>query len=416
MGHAINRPVRRLDVVEKVTGQAMYGADLKIERMLYGKGLYAEYPHARIVSIDASEAEAMEGVACVVTARDIPGMKVMGEVMQDQYILADDKTRFFGDVVACVAAETPELAAEAVRRIRVEYETLPAFFDPSSAKNHEPIITEDYPGNVVSVSRVCKGDAEKALAACDVVVDTHYSTQFIEHAYIEPEALVAVPSHESKVLTIHGSMQHPFMVRTSICRSLNLPMAKVDVVQSALGGTFGGKLESAEQVAVRAALMALKTDRPVKYVLTREDSIRETHKRTPFSFHVRLGANRDGSLQALHTEAIADSGAYANWACGIIGKASHLGPGPYRNPNVLYNACAVTTNNRLHARLRNAAGDLRHGECHGRAGRKAGHLAAGAAPPQRAAHRRRQRHGSGARQAHRHRARGAQQCRRCHRL
>ena len=179
MGHAINRPVRRLDVVEKVTGQAMYGADLKFERMLYGKGLYAEHPHARIVSIDASEAEAMEGVACVVTARDIPGMKVMGEVMQDQYILADDKTRFFGDVVACVAAETPELAAEAVRRIRVEYEALPAFFDPSRAKNHEPIITEDYPGNVVSVSRVCKGDAEKALAACDVVVDTHYSTQFM---------------------------------------------------------------------------------------------------------------------------------------------------------------------------------------------------------------------------------------------
>lgn len=134
MGHAINRPVRRLDVVEKVTGQAMYGADLKFERMLYGKGLYAEHPHARIVSIDASEAEAMEGVACVVTARDIPGMKVMGEVMQDQYILADDKTRFFGDVVACVAAETPELAAEAVRRIRVEYEALPAFLTRAGRK------------------------------------------------------------------------------------------------------------------------------------------------------------------------------------------------------------------------------------------------------------------------------------------
>lgn len=345
MGYAVNQPMRRLDAAEKVTGQAKYGADLHFERMLYGKGLYAAHPHARILSIDSSEAEAMEGVACVVTARDIPGMKVMGEAMQDQYILADDKTRFFGDVVACVAAETPELAAEAVKRIRVEYEVLPALFDPKQAKNNEPVITEDYPGNIVSTSRVCKGDAEAALAKCDVVVDTHYSTQFVEHAYIEPEALVAVPSHESKVLTVYGSMQHPFMVRTSICRSLNLQMAKVDVVQSALGGTFGGKLESAEQVAVRAALMALRTDRPVKYVLSREDSIRETHKRTPFSFHVRLGANRDGRLQALHTEAIADSGAYANWACGIIGKAAHLGPGPYRNPNVLYNACAVTTNN-----------------------------------------------------------------------
>lgn len=345
MEHAVNRPMRRLDVTEKVTGQAKYGADLHFERMLYGKGLYAAHPHARIVSIDTSEAEAMEGVACVVTAKDIPGMKVIGEIMQDQYILADDKTRFFGDVVACVAAETPELAEDAVKRIHVEYEVLPSFYDPAKAKNHEPIITEDYPGNIVATSRVCKGDAEAALEHCDVVVDTHYSTQFIEHAYIEPEAIVVVPAHESKRLIVHGSMQHPFMVRTSICRSLNLPMAKVDVVQSALGGTFGGKLESAEQVAVRAALMALRTDRPVKYVLSREDSIRESHKRTPFTFHVRLGADREGHLQALHTEAIADSGAYANWACGIIGKASHLGPGPYRNPNVLYNSCAVTTNN-----------------------------------------------------------------------
>lgn len=345
MGHAINQPMRRLDAEEKVTGRAKYGADLHFERMLYAKGLYAEYPHARILSIDTAEAEAMEGVACVVTAKDIPGMKVIGEVMQDQYILADEKTRFFGDVVACVAAETPALAAKAVKRIRVEYEPLPAFFDPEEAKDKTPGITEDYPGNIVSTSRVCKGDAQAALDGCDVIVDTHYSTQFVEHAYIEPEALLAVPNHESKVLSVFGSMQHPFMVRTSICRSLKLQMAKVDVVQSALGGTFGGKLESAEQVAVRAALMALRTNRPVKYVLTREESIRETHKRTPFTFHIRLGADRDGTLRGVHTQAIADSGAYANWACGIIGKATHLGAGPYRNPNVLYEACAVTTNN-----------------------------------------------------------------------
>lgn len=345
MDHSINQPMRRLDVIEKVTGQAKYGADLRFERMLYAKGLYAAYPHARIVSIDTTEAEALDGVACVVTAKDIPGVKVIGEVMLDQFILADEKTRFFGDVVACVAAETPEIAEEAVKLIHVVYEELPAFYDPKKAINVTPPITEDYPGNIVSTSKVCKGNAEEALEKCDYVVDTNYATQFVEHAYIEPEALVAVPSHESKVLTIYGSMQHPFMVRTSICRSLNLQMAKVDAIQSTLGGTFGGKLESAEQVGVRAALMALRTDRPVKYVLTREESIRETHKRTPISFHVRLGADRDGMLQALHTEAIADSGAYANWACGIIGKATHLGPGPYRNPNVLYNACAVTTNN-----------------------------------------------------------------------
>ncbi len=345
MGYAISQSVHRLDATEKVTGRAKYGADLRFEGMLYAKGLYAQLPHAEILSVDASAAEALEGVACVVTAKDIPGMKVMGEIMQDQYILADDKTRFFGDVVACVAAQTPELAAKALKLIKVAYAPLPALFDPEKAKDNATVITQDYPGNIVSTSRVCKGDAKAALKNCEVAVDTHYSTQFVEHAYIEPEALIAVPNHESKVLSIFGSMQHPFMVRTSVCRSLKLQMAKVDVVQSTLGGTFGGKLESAEQVAVRAALMALRTNRPVKYVLSREDSIRETHKRTPFRFHIRLGADRDGTLRALYTQAIADSGAYANWACGIIGKASHLGAGPYRNPNVLYEACAVTTNN-----------------------------------------------------------------------
>lgn len=345
MYHSIHKPVNRLDVYEKVTGKAKYGADLRFEGMLYAKGVYAENPHARIVSIDTSAAEAVEGVAAVITARDIPGLKVIGEVMLDQYILADDKTRFWGDVVACVAAETKEIAEEAAKLVRVTYDPLPGLYSPEEAENNETIITNDYPGNVVATSRTCKGDAEKALAECDVVVDTHYSTQFVEHAYIEPEAIVVIPNFESKKLTVYGSLQNPYMVRLSVCRSLNLPMAKVDVVQSTLGGTFGGKLESVEPLAIRAGLIALRTGRPVKYVLTREESVRESYKRHPFKFHIRIGANRDGTLQALHTEAVADSGSYANWACGVIGKSSHLGPGPYRNPNVLYNARAITTNN-----------------------------------------------------------------------
>lgn len=342
---AINRPVNRLDAYEKVTGKAKYGGDLCFEGMLHAKGVYAENPHARIVRIDTSLAEQLEGVVCVITAKDIPGLKVIGEVMLDQYILADDKTRFFGDVVACVAAETAELAELAARLIRVEYEPLPGLYSTAEAENNETIVTADYPGNVVAVSKTCKGDVEEGFAHSDVIVDTCYRTQFVEHAYIEPEAIVAVPGFEGKKLTIYGSLQNPFMVRTSVCRSLNLPMAKVSVVQSALGGTFGGKLESVEPLAVRAGLIALRTGRPVRYVLTREESIRESYKRHPFHFHIRLGAKADGTLQALQTEAVADSGAYANWACGVIGKAAHLGPGPYRNPNVLYEARAIATNN-----------------------------------------------------------------------
>ena len=345
MFNSINMPVQRLDAWEKVTGRAMYGADLTFEKMLYAKGVYAENPHAGILGIHAEEALRMPGVAAVITARDIPGLKVIGEVMLDQYILAEDKTRFFGDVIACVAAETPGIASLAAKKVRVDYEPLPGLFDTAEAENNASIVTQDYPGNVVATSRTCKGNVDSGLADSDVIVDTCYSTQFVEHAYIEPEAIVAVPGFEGKKLTIYGSLQNPYMVRLSVCRSLKLPMAKVDVIQSALGGTFGGKLESAEPLAIRAGLIALRTGRPVKYVLTREESIRESYKRHPFRFHIRLGAKSDGTLQALQTEAVADSGAYANWACGVIGKSAHLGPGPYRNPNVLYNSKAIATNN-----------------------------------------------------------------------
>ena len=345
MFSAINTPVPRLDAWDKVTGKAIYGADLRFDGMLHAIGVYAKYPHARIVAIHAEEALKTKGVAAVITAKDIPGLKVIGEVMLDQYILAEDKTRFMGDVVACVAAETLEIAGEAARMVRVDYESLPALFNTETAENSDIIVTEDYPRNLVATSCTRKGDTEEGFKHSDVVVDSQYSTQFVEHAYIEPEAIVAVPGLEGKKLTIYGSLQNPYMVRLSICRSLKLPMAEVSVIQSTLGGTFGGKLESVEPLAIRAGLIALKTGRPVQYVLTREESIRESYKRHPFSFHVRLGATKDGTLQALHTEAVADSGAYANWACGIIGKAAHLGPGPYRNPNVLYNARAIATNN-----------------------------------------------------------------------
>lgn len=341
----VNNAVPRLDAWEKVTGKAKYGADLSFEGMLYAKGVYAEYPHAKILRVHTEEAQQTQGVEAVITAKDIPGLKVIGEVMLDQYILAEDKSRFFGDVIACVAAETPEIAESAARKVRADYEPLPGLFDPEEAEGSETIVTNDYPHNLVATSRTCKGSVEKGFADSDVILDTNYSTQFVEHAYIETEAIVAVPGYEGKALTIFGSLQNPYMVRVSVCRSLLLSMAKVDVIQSTLGGTFGGKLESVEPLAVRAGLIALKTGRPVKYVLSREESIRESYKRHPFRFHIRLGAKKDGTLQALQTEATADSGAYANWACGIIGKAAHLGPGPYRNPNVLYNSKAIATNN-----------------------------------------------------------------------
>lgn len=345
MLHTVNKPAIRLDAADKVLGKAKYGADLKFPHMLYAKGVYSAYPHAKILRIDTSEARRQPGAVCLITADDIPGAKVIGEVVQDQYVLAEGKVRFWGDVVAVAAAESKEQAEAAANCVKVWYEPLTALTDPAHAQYSEELVTDTFPHNICSACHTSKGDVEAGFEASDVIVETAYETQHVEHAYLEPEAIVVVPELDGKALTVYGSLQNPYMVRLSVCRTLNLPMAKVAVVQSTLGGTFGGKLESAEPLAVRAGLIALKTGRPVKYVLTREESIRESYKRHPFQFRMKLGATRDGTLCALKAQATGDSGAYVNMSGGVIWKTITLGPGPYRNPNVRYDAKAVMTNN-----------------------------------------------------------------------
>jgi len=343
--HIVNTSVERMEVWDKVTGRAKYGADLKYPNMLYAKGVYAQYAHAKILSINTSAAEAIQGVVCVITAKDIPGLKVIGELVKDQFVMALDKTRTLGDVVATIAAETMEIAEEAAGQIKVEYEILETLFTMEKALESEELVTEDYPGNICSQCQTQKGDVDQGFSKSDVIIQTEYSTQFVEHAYIEPEAIVTVPENDGKKLTIYGSMQNPYMVRQSVCRSLNIPLAKVSTVQSTLGGSFGGKLESAEPPAVRGSLISLMTNRPVKYVLSREDSIRETHKRHPFNIKFKLGADKEGNLKALCADAMAESGAYVVMSGGVIWKAATLGAGPYKIDNQLYRARAIMTNN-----------------------------------------------------------------------
>lgn len=341
----IGKALERIDAHAKVTGRAEYGADIRLPDMVYCKGVYAAHPHAKLMKVNKTPAEQADGVVCVVTGADIPGDKMFGEIYVDQYALVCDKTRYLGDVIAVVAAETQEQANAAAELVTAEYEELEILASPRQAMKADVAVNPKYPNNICGNVHVRKGHAKEALEEAEVTISTEYKTGFVEHAYLEPESVTAIPDRMRREVTILGSMQAPYNVRISVSRMLNVPMAQVIIKPSVIGGSFGGKIETAEAIAVRTALIALKTGRPAQYTLTREDSIRESYKRHPIEFEVRLGAKKDGTLTAMQVEAIGDAGAYINMSPPVMYKTATLGPGPYRVENVDYNATSVMTNN-----------------------------------------------------------------------
>jgi CO/xanthine dehydrogenase Mo-binding subunit len=341
--NAIGRPHWRVDGVAKVTGRARFAADLSASGMLWGGVLLARRPHARILSIDTSAARALEGVRAVMTADDLPNARVFGVVIQNQPVVAFDRVRYFGDGVAIVAADTPEHVASALDAIRVTYQDLPGVFDPEEALlPGAPQIHGD--SNVVVHHPVRKGKVERGFAEADRILERTYRTPFIEHAYIEPEAVLAEPEDDGG-MRVTGSIQNIFSTRRSLAAVLGLDLARVSVEHAAMGGSFGGKDEVMTQMACRAALLARATRRPVKIVNTREQSMAESYKRHPYVMHYRIGAKKDGTLTAIEARIFADAGAYASMSPFVTWRSAVQATGPYECPNVCTDVTAVYTNN-----------------------------------------------------------------------
>ncbi len=339
----VGRSVPRIDGLEKVTGQAKYADDYQFPGMLYAKVKYAEHPHARILRIDTRKAAALPGVRAVMTAQDIPGSKVFGGIIPDQRFLADDRVRYLGDGVAMVAAESKREAQLAVAAVAVEYELLPAVFDPEEALRPEaPLLHGDT--NEVVCHRIRKGDAEGLLARCEVVVEETFRTQLVEHAYLETEAAVAVPQGDGS-MWVYGTMQHPFSIRRAVAAALGWPLNRVRIIQTVHGGGFGGKDEASSIVCARAALLAWKTGRPVKLVNTREESLLESYKRHPYRMHYKVGATSEGKIQALWCDILADAGAYASTSPFVAWRSTVQCTGPYEIDNVWADVRAAYTNN-----------------------------------------------------------------------
>ena len=341
--HYVGTRTIRPDGVDKVTGRARFGADYNLPGQLVGRVLRSPHPHARIVSIDTSAAKAMDGVEGVITCADVPGEDGFGVFVNDQPIMARDKVRYVGEAVAAVAAESALIAKRALSAIKVEYQPLPAVFDPDEAMRPGTPVLHDYaPDNLTKHIPIRVGDVDKGFAESDLVVEETYSTQPIEHAYLEPEAGLAYVDHDG-VVTIVSPDQNITHHRHMLARIIAKPISKVRFIMSPVGGGFGGKEDMIYQGML--ALLAMKTQRPVRLVFTREESIISTAKRHPSRTVLRMGLMRDGRIRALEMKMVCDGGAYGLSTEGVMRKAAILAAGPYVIPNVKVDTLGIYTNN-----------------------------------------------------------------------
>jgi CO/xanthine dehydrogenase Mo-binding subunit/aerobic-type carbon monoxide dehydrogenase small subunit (CoxS/CutS family) len=342
-GRYIGANVRRIDAPAKVSGALRYAGDMVMPGMLHMAVLRSPHPHARIVAIDAAAAEALPGVAAVITAADVPGQDGFGVYVHDQPVMARGKVRYVGEAVAAVAAEDEVTARRACALIKVVYEPLPAVFDPEAAMRPGAPVLHDYaPDNLTKHIPIRVGDVDQGFAASDLVVEQSYSTQQVEHAYLEPEAGLAYVDPDG-VVTIVSPSQNITHHRHMLSRIIARPINKVRFIMSPVGGGFGGKEDMIYQGML--ALMAMKTRAPVRLVFTREESIVSTAKRHPSRTTLRMGLARDGRIRALAMTMVCDGGAYGLSTEGVVRKAAILAAGPYAIPNVRIDTYGVYTNN-----------------------------------------------------------------------
>jgi len=344
----LSNPQLKAEYTKKVTGTCLYADDIVKDDMLYGKILWAAHPHAKILKVDTSKAEAMEGVVLVLTAKDIPGKNQAGIIIRDQPAIAQEKTRYIGDSVASVFAKTPEIASKAREKIIVEYEILPGVFSPQEAAKHDaPKVHEG--GNLLKHASIVRGDVDKAFLDCEVIIEGTYTTPFIEHAFMEPESGVAYPDGNGGIILEIGT-QTIFDDRTQLSEILGLPEEKIRVIQIAQGGSFGGKEDFILQQHL--ALAALRTGHPVKITLTREESLRVHTKRHPAWIRYKTGADKDGKILAVEADITLDAGAYASLSIDVLENTVVFAAGPYYVPNLRINGHAWYTNNVLCGAMR----------------------------------------------------------------
>ena len=338
----IGRPTPTLESPDKVRGRANFVTDLRLPRMLFGCVLRSPLPHARIAGLDTAAAVRVRGVRAVLTGRDIPPVH-WGSQVKDQTALAMDRVRFIGEEVAVVAADDEDAAQEAIERIRVDYEPLPAVYTIDEAlAQGAPQLHEGGPGNVAARRALRRGDPDEGLRRSAAVYENVFETSMQYQGYLEPIGTVADVDASGRV-TLYAAVQNLFPCRERVAKALEVPVSGVRVIQPHVGGAFGGKMAD-EPNAILAALLARAAGRPVKLVNLRTEEFRAARPRVPIRIRIRVGAAADGTVLAKQTHILGDAGAYCGRSMSVLNNTCVRMDNCYRIPAVSADARSVYTN------------------------------------------------------------------------
>src|ERR1044071_615056 len=333
----VGRSVPRVDGVDKVTGKAKFVGDITVPGMLYGKILRSPFPHARIRAIDAKEAEALPGVAAVLTASDIADLN---PIYNGRPIIAINKVRYVGEPVAAVAASDPATAEEALERIQVDYEELPAVvgIEAATAKD-APLVHDDKAGNIGTHEKVRRGDADAGFAESDEIVEDTFTFPMVYHYAMEPHSVIA--HHDGDEITVWSSAQHPFQVRGDIAKLFKVPAAKVRLIINYLGGGYGSKSYTKFEPLVVG--LARKAGQPGR-ICNSVGASMVTVRRHGARVRIKTGVKRDGTIMAREAEIYLDTGGYDDNGPQVTARSATRIIGPYWIPNIRTDAYQVYTN------------------------------------------------------------------------
>ncbi|MCX6054854.1 MAG: xanthine dehydrogenase family protein molybdopterin-binding subunit [Chloroflexi bacterium] len=357
----VGKPLRKVDALGKAVGATVYAGDYSMPQMLHGKVFRSNQSSALITHLDVSKARALPGVACVITGFDVPNARLVSDmpgqtgqkqrIGSDVPVLASEQVRYYGEPIALIAAETPDIADKALSLIEISYKPLPGVYDPLEAmKPGAPVVTP--PDNIVARWKIRKGNVEDGFEQADLIVENTFRVPYQEHAYLEPEAGVAWVD-ERGVITIRVSTQVIEHFRT-IARAVGVSQNKIRIQGTMVGGGFGGKEDIT--IEIYLALLAKHTGRPVKMVYTREESFLAHSKRHPYVIKHRTGVKKNGQITASKIEMISDSGAYPYLSPYVLLYTTVMAPGPYRIDNVQVDALSVATNNPFTSAFRGFGG------------------------------------------------------------
>lgn len=347
-------PILRVDALAKVSGTALYPGDFTPDNLLYGKVLFSGQPHARMRTIDLQAALAVPGVVAIFTAADVP-VNEYGLIMPDQPVLVGlgsgnphaDVSRWEGDQVAVIVAESEAAAAEARDRIRIEWEPLPVITDMFVAMQDEVVLQPWHGTNVLKSYHIRKGDMAAGWAAAEVVIEGEYRLPYQEHAYLQPEAGLGYVDEAGRVtVVVAGQWTHED--QQQVAHALGLAEEQVRIIYPAIGGAFGGREDMSLQIVLGLAVWRLHAQgihRPVRIIWSRQESIIGHHKRHEAYVQTKWGATREGLVTAVSAQVYMNSGAYAYTSTKVLGNFHLMVTGPYDIPHAHIDSHAITTNN-----------------------------------------------------------------------